>query len=388
MGIGLGIIGCGVIGNIHALAATRAGGSIITAFDVDADRADALVKAHGGKSAASLEDVLQDRSVQAVVVATPNDTHCELALKALAAGKDLLLEKPMGLNAAQCLQIVDAARQHERIVQLSFVCRMSPTALIAKQYIDAGRLGTIYHARANLFRRRGIPGLGHWFTTKSRSGGGVLIDIGVHLIDLLLHLTGRTPRRVSGHVESRFGHPVQNYHYTDMWAGPPKLDGTFDVDDHAAGLIRCDDGVTLDIAVTWAANVPNGAQPEGVTILGDRGGLFFHLWDGRIIFTGEADGRLGDFTPDMPKINAWDDAWQKQHERFAAAVLKHSQPMASARDGLVAQSVLDAWYESAAARREVEITIPSSSNAEYAESAPSQRTKNGPGAVPSPSMAG
>lgn len=377
MSIGLGFVGCGVIGNVHAMAAKRAGSRIVAAFDADGARAETLVQSHGGSAAHSLEDLLNSKEVEAVVVATPNDTHGEVALRVLKAGKDLLLEKPMALNVAQCREIVDVAQHHKRIVQMSFVCRTSPTALIAKQYIDAGRLGTIYHARANLFRRRGIPGLGHWFTTKSRSGGGVLIDIGVHLIDILLHMTGATPRRVSGQVDSKFGRPIDKYHYTDMWAGPPKLDGTFDVDDHATGYIRCDDDVTLDIAVTWAANVPSIAQPEGITILGDRGGLFFHLWDGRIIFTSEIDGRLGDFTPDVPKVNAWDDAWKKQHERFAAAVQNRSQPMADAQDGLIAQAVLDAWYESASARREVEITIPAPSRTTFVTAASSTRSQVG-----------
>lgn len=382
MAIGLGIIGCGVIGNVHAAAAKRAGQRIVACFDADSARAEALTKSHGGRAAKSLDDLLNDSEVQAVVVATPNDTHCDLALRVLTAGKDLLLEKPMAMNVEQCRQIAEAAQMNNRIVQLSFVCRMSPTALVAKQYIDSGRLGNIYHARASLFRRRGIPGLGHWFTTKSRSGGGVLIDIGVHLIDLLLHMTGATPKRVSGQIASKFGHPIGNYRYTDMWAGPPKLDGTFDVDDLAAGLVRCDDNVTLDIAVTWAANAPTDSQPDGITILGDRGGLFLHLWDGRITFTSEIDGRLGDFSPDMPKVNAWDDAWQKQHERFAEAVANRSQPMAGAHDGLIAQAVLDGWYESAAQQREVEITIPELRDASRTE----MRKKNGPGVVPSPSF--
>ena len=377
MAIGLGIIGCGVIGGVHAQAARRAGQRIVAAFDADRARADAVVNMHGGRAATSVDDLLNDREVQAVVVATPNDTHCDLALKVLAAGRDLLLEKPMAMNVSQARRIVEAAqaggRVGGRVVQMSFVCRMSPTALVAKQYIDSGRLGEIYHARASLFRRRGIPGLGHWFTTKNRCGGGVLIDIGVHLIDLLLHLTDAKPLRVTGQAASNFGHPIGHYRYTDMWAGPPKLDGTFDVDDHAVGLVRCENNVTLDIAVTWAANVPTGAQPEGITILGTHGGLYFHLWDGRIVLTAETDGRLGDFTPDMPKVNAWDDAWQKQHERFAEAVSNRIRPMADEQDGLVAQAVLDAWYESAASAREVDVRIPSQGNAEAERQSPQIR---------------
>jgi predicted dehydrogenase len=361
MVIGLGIIGCGVIGGVHAAAARRAGSAVAACFDVDQQRAQEFAGQHGAVHCASLDALLGHADVRAVVIATPNDTHCELALRALAAGRDVLLEKPMALRVGECQHILDTAQQLSRIVQLSFVCRQSPTALLAKSFIDAGRLGRMYHARAMLFRRRGIPGLGRWFTTAQHSGGGVLIDIGVHVIDLLLHLSGSpTPLRISGQTASLFGRPIEQYRFTDMWAGPPQLDGVFDVDDHATATLRCDGDLTFDIAVSWASNIPEIAMNEGITILGDRGGLFLHLWDGRITLTTETDGVLGDFTADVPAASAWDSAWQRQHELFAEAITQRTAPPAGAMDGLIAQAIVEAWYESSRQQREVEVQMPAS----------------------------
>lgn len=359
MTIGLGIVGCGIIGHVHGAAAARAGQRLVAACDTDVSRAHALVERHSGVLATTnVDELLAQPDVDAVVIATPNDTHSALALRALEAGKDILLEKPMALSVEQCQTIIDTARQRERLVQLSFVCRQSITARAARQFIENGRLGRIYHGRAMLFRRRGIPGLGNWFTTRQHSGGGVLIDIGVHLIDLLLHLCDSpTPLRVSGQTESLFGSPIDQYRYADMWAGPPVLDGTFDVDDHATATIRCEGGVTFDIGVSWASNLPGGAQPDGFVLLGERGGLYFHLWDGRITLTSEVDGTLGDFTPELAKVNAWDDAWQRQHELFAQSVETRVKPPADGSDGLITQAVVEAWYESAETQREAEVAV-------------------------------
>ncbi len=382
MSIGLGFVGCGIIGAVHAEASGRSGQHRLACFDCDAAKAGEFAARFGCDNSQSLEQLLSNPGVQAVVIATPNDTHCELAISALKAGKDILLEKPMALSVSQCQQIIAAAEAANRIVQLGFVCRQSPTARLARSFIASGRLGRIYHCRASLFRRRGIPGLGRWFTTKQSSGGGVLIDIGVHLIDLLLHLTDSPPpQRIAGQAASLFGSPIDQYRYTDMWAGPPNLNGVFDVDDHATALLRGDGDLTFDIAVSWAANIPAQAVNEGITILGDRGGLFLHLWDGRITLTSETDGVLGDFTPDVAPGSAWDAAWTRQHDLFAEAVSNRTAPPAGVFDGLIAQAVVEAWYESARLQREVEINIDNFTKTTAVQS----RIENGPGMVPSPS---
>ena len=181
------------------------------------------------------------------------------AIDALNAGKNVMLEKPMCLNADLARKVVAARDANKKVLQIGMVRRQSTEADIIKKLIEDGRLGDVYQIRVKLIRRRGIPGLGGWFTTKALSGGGGIIDISVHALDLSMYVTGLwNPTAVSAKTYSKFGSPIKDYHYVSMWAGPPKMDGIFDVDDYAAGLIRFGDKATLSFEVAWACN----AHPE------------------------------------------------------------------------------------------------------------------------------
>jgi predicted dehydrogenase len=353
----LGFIGSGAIAEVHAEAAQRIGSQITGFFDADATRARRLADRFGAATAtASLDELLRSQC-DAVVVAVPNYLHKDMALAAIHAGNDVLLEKPMAMNLAECNAIMAAARDRQAIVMLNFVCRSSPAALAARTFIDAGRLGRLYHIKASIYRRRGIPGLGRWFTTKSLAGGGVLIDLGVHLIDLALHLAG-SPKveRVSGHCTSTFGRPIDRYRFTEMWAGPPNLEGVFDVEDGAVALIRCAGGITLELNVTWAANLPDGTLPSGMTLLGDRGGCHFDIWGSNFVLSTEEEGHLVDVKPQLGGASdAWPSAWRRQHELFAHAVESRAQPESSMERGRAVQAVIEAIYRSSEMKREVEV---------------------------------
>ena len=164
----LGFIGSGAIAEVHAEAAQRVGSHVAGFFDVEQARAKRLADRFGAALATASLPALLKSDCEAVVVAVPNHLHREMTIAALEAGKDVLLEKPMAMSVAECESIIAAARTRKRIVMLNFVCRSSPAALAARRFIDAGRLGKLYHVKAALYRRRGIPGLGRWFTTKSR----------------------------------------------------------------------------------------------------------------------------------------------------------------------------------------------------------------------------
>src|SRR5690606_4733387 len=131
---------------------------------------------------------------------------------------------------------------------------------------------------------------GGWFTTKAMSGGGGLIDIAVHFLDLAMWSSGLwNPTKVSAKTYSKFGSPMEDYHYVSMWAGPPKLDGTFDVDDYATGLVRFGDKATLVFEVAWACNAKDEAYIE---LLGDKGGVKVGMGDTTILT--EVDKRIAD----------------------------------------------------------------------------------------------
>jgi len=356
----IGIIGAGNIGRIHAQAASWAGSTVAAVCDLDRSRAQALASLHPGAAAVdNVADLLSGRDLDAIVVAVPNHRHREVAVAALEAGCHVLLEKPMALSVAECRDIAAAMEGARQRVQMGFVCRFAPAAVEARRLIDAGRLGEVYHIKAFLYRRRGIPGLGKWFTTKAMSGGGALIDIGVHFIDLALHLSGHpVPQRVSAQCVGMFGSPIERYRFAEMWAGPPDAAGTFDVDDGVCGLIRCAGGLTIELNVTWAVNLPDKTFPEGMVVLGDRGGIYLHLWDNRLVLTTDDGEPLRDTEvplSTLPHDTAWDRAWQSEHEHFRGVVERGLAPGPSAAHGLIVQQVVEAMYASSEAGREVEI---------------------------------
>ena len=356
MTIGIGIVGCGGIGAVHAETARRNGLAVAGAWDIAPERAEALVAAHGGIPAGSLADLLKLPGVDAVAVAVPNDLHAECAIAALAAGKHVLVEKPMAMSAAECDRINAAAARSGTVLQVGFVCRGAPASATVKHFIDSGRFGRIHHIKASLYRRRGIPGLGGWFTTKARSGGGPLIDLGVHVLDLSLHLAGYPrPLRASGATWSLFGHPIKDYRYTSMWAGPPKAAGTFDVEDAAHALVRCEGGLTIELNVTWATNMPANSLRDGIAVWGDRAGAWFDVFGSEVTIATEEEGRLVDVRPLFNADKPMDQAWDAQYAQFIAAVRDGIPPHATGAQGRTLQATIDAIYASADAGREVDV---------------------------------
>ena len=358
MSFEIGIIGAGGVAALHAESAAKAGLRVRAVCDVQPERARALAeKTPGALVTASRDELLAIPQITAVAVATPNALHKDMAIAALRAGKDVLLEKPMGMNPAECDAIIEAVRETGRLLQLGFVCRCAPATEAARKLVVDGRLGRIYHAKASLYRRRGIPGLGHWFTTRSQSGGGVLMDLGVHLIDMVLYLTGHPKaQRASAVCTSTFGAPIDRYLFTEMWGGPPNPAGTFDVEDGATALVRLEGGMTMELNVTWAADVPEGGLGDGIVLLGDRGGCRFDPWRNEMTVTTEKDGALVDEQPPLPECDPWATAWHRQYEVFARNVAGRIPPEASAEDGRTVQALIDGLYCSARAGREVELS--------------------------------
>ena len=269
----IGVIGCGTIGSVHTNAYAKVENAEVVALcDILPDRLAEKAKLHNiAKTYTDYNQLLADPEIEAVSVCVPNNMHAPIAIAALNAGKHVMLEKPMTLNPDLARDIIAARDASGKQLQMGMVWRQKEEAELVKEAIEAGRLGEIYQIRVKLIRRRGIPGLGGWFTTKACSGGGGLIDIAVHFLDLVMWASNNwDPTRVSAKVYSKFGSPIKDYHYVSMWAGPPKMDGTFDVDDYAAGFIRFGKKLTLSFEVAWACNAEDESYVE---FLGDKGGV-------------------------------------------------------------------------------------------------------------------
>ena len=348
--IKVGIIGAGTIGSTHAKAyANVEDAELIGLCDIDAEKLKLKAAQHGiPRTYASHMEMLADPDIEAVSVCVPNYVHAPIAIDALKAGRHVLLEKPMTLNAELGRQILKARDESGKILQMGMVRRQSPEVEMMRKMILAGKLGEVYQINIKQIRRRGIPGLGGWFTTKAMSGGGALIDIAVHSFDLAMWTTDLwEPTRASAKTYSKFGSPIDGYHYVSMWAGPPKPEGTFDVDDYVTGMVRFGKKATMTFQVSWAAN----AKPENTTeILGTKGGV--KIGDGDLVLRTEDDGQIVDVTPSFDNNR---DAFAAEIAKFIAAINGEGEVPATGEQGVIMMRLLDAIYKSSELDMEVDV---------------------------------
>jgi predicted dehydrogenase len=280
-----------------------------------------------------------------------------MAIDALAAGCHVLCEKPLAINAAEAERMVTAARGGDKILMVAFNRRYIPNAIVLKQLIDEGVLGPIYYAKAGWTRRSGIPGFGGWFTTKALAGGGPLIDLGVHMLDLALYMMGYPrPVSVSGATYAEFGPRGKGaWAYGTRPEDPAQA--IFDVEDFATGFIRFENGATLILEASWA-----GYQPLGddiyLQLYGRTGGARLAMPNFRTerslqVIT-EMDGTLVDEVPELPQeegINEYD----REIAAFVQSIRTGVPPPATAEQGLTVMRLIDALYRSAATGQEVRV---------------------------------
>ena len=349
--IKVGVIAMGAIGRVHTDAYRDLENVELAAL---AETDDKLLAAQGKRLGVDrcFSDYreLLETDVDAVSVCTPNASHRDVAVAALQAGKHVLLEKPMALNATQAADICNAARKADKVLQIGMVRRQDTPAQILREYVEKGLLGEIYHVRAILVRRRGIPGLGGWFTTKAQSGGGPMIDLGVHWVDLAMWVSGLwKPTKVSAKTYAKFGPRMEDYNYVGMWAGPPRFDGVFDVEDYSTGFVRFGKEATMAFEIVWAANQQESGYIEYV---GTEGGARISD-DGKLTILTEHEGRVADITP-MFKPREGLEAFTEQARCFVAAC-QGGVPAATGEEGLVVMRLIDAIYASSEAGEEVSI---------------------------------
>ena len=346
----VGVIGVGNIGRDHIAAFGDADGTeVVAVADAAEGAARACAEEFGvGRHFGSGVELIACPEVEAVVVAVPNRFHETLAVAAIGAGKHVLLEKPMALDAAGARSIYRASKGARLTVMLGHQWRRVWWADEMRRRIHAGALGELYHVKAGWLRRKGIPGWGTWFTRKDQSGGGPLIDIGVHLLDISFEMLGASrPVSVAGATFAAFGPDRKGI---GKW-GEPDWDGAFDVEDLATAMIRCEGGEVLSLDVSWAAHVDR--NKVYFELFGDRAGMVYRGGELRLLT--EEDGELADEEIAAPAAAAEekDPGRAAMTDEFLRCVRTGDTPLASAWSGLVNSLVLDAIYRSAEAGREV-----------------------------------
>jgi len=350
MSLSIGYVGAGNIGRAHMSASKEIGIKLAGVYDIKRSASEAAVTDHKvAKIYDSLEALVSAPEIDAVIIGTPNKYHAEQTITALNAGKHVLLEKPMAMSVAECDAIIAAKNKAGKQVQIGMVNRFKNSSQALKRIIEAGDCGPIYSGQTFWYRRRGIPGFGSWFTTKEQSGGGGLIDIGVHMLDLALYLMGfPKPVAVSGMTYNNW-RDLNSYVYTGMWASPVP-NGKKDVDDYAVALVRFDNGATLNVNVSWALNIADMSPEMGLRLFGEKGGVALEGMD-HPYFYGEMTGRIVD---SKLKV-AGNNPMAEEQRAFVQAVTENTIPIATAEQGRVVQSILVAIYKSGTENREVQI---------------------------------
>ncbi|MDF2723359.1 MAG: oxidoreductase [Paenibacillus sp.] len=322
---------------------------LVALCDVVREKAQKLADDNGIKDVyTDYRDVVARSDIDVVVICTPNLYHSEVAIAALNAGKHVFCEKPDAVNPEEAIKMAQAAEASGKVLMVMRNNRFRPVSQFLRNYVDKGHMGEVYTGRCGWIRRRGIPGKGGWFTTKELSGGGPLIDLGVHMIDLAIYIMGNPkPVAVSGSTYTKFaGSDISDSVHSGF--GSKQAGGTFDVEDLASGYIRFDNGASLQIEVSWASNVE--AEGRFVELRGTKAGCNLHNDDLRL-FT-EIEGTLCNVIPNLPK----DGGGHKNNIfHFVEVVRKRAEPIFVPEQGIDMIKILSAIYESAQTGREVRL---------------------------------
>ena len=288
--------------------------------------------------------------LDAVSVCTWNSAHAPCTIMALEAGKHVLCEKPMATSAKEAETMLAAAKKAGKKLMIGFVRRFGNDTEITRDFINAGSLGEIYYAKATYLRRHGNPG--GWFGDKSRSAGGPLIDLGVHVMDLTRYLMGNpTPVSVYGATFHKLGNrpgvkkPKSNYRSSTVTS-----EEICDVEDAVVALVRYDNGAVLNIEASFALNVK---EPSGkVDLFGTRGGVTlkpeFELYT-------DMNGYLANVSLNYPSALSFEGLFQNEINYFVDALVNDVDTYPIAEDGIVIMKMIDAIYESSKIGGEVKL---------------------------------
>lgn len=345
----IAVIGCGTIANSAHIPAYMANEKAEIKYfcDIIEERAVAAVEKYGcGTAVTDYKTVLEDPEVIAVSVCTPNHMHAKISIDAMRAGKHVLCEKPAARVYDEALEMQKVQHETGKILNIGVVNRFNKAVNMIKSYVDAGDLGEIYHVYVSFRAHRSIPGLGGDFTTKAVAGGGALIDWGVHFLDIVMFCCGDpNPLTVSGEAFSKLGSPIEDYVYTDMWAGPPKKDGTYDVDDSVTALIRTE-GPVITLNGAWAQNIGEGEM--FIDFIGTKAGIRLNYGADFTVYKAE-HGALVSYTP-VFKPN---DHFQSEIDAFIDCIESNEKLPSHIDTAILTSRIMQAIYDSSDKKREI-----------------------------------
>jgi predicted dehydrogenase len=359
----IGIIGLGFIGtakHLPGLASVSDEVDVVAFCDLIEERAQKAKDEFGSADAyvtTDWHDVVGDDTIDVIHVCTWNVTHRDITVAALDAGKHVLCEKPMAVTGDEARDMLDAAKRSGKKLSVGYQYRFREDSQFLRRTVDEGRLGEIYHARAHAVRRRGVPIWGA-FTDKSKQGGGPLIDLGTHALDLALWYMGNYEvESVTGQVYSKLRDKPEG-----NMAGPWDP-ATFEVEDSAFGFVKMRNGATIFLEAAWALNV-RASREACVTLAGTEGGADTIQVGGdyEAAVNSVVGGELTMTEPDFKGAYFGASASQGggfvvlgSHEakQWIRAIKEDSDPLVLPEQAAVVTEVLDAIYRSAATNQPV-----------------------------------
>ena len=345
----IAVIGCGNIAN-HAHIPSYMNNpeaEIVYFCDILPERAQAAVDKYGcGKPVTDYQEILADPAVDAVSVCTPNNVHASIAMDCLRAGKHVLCEKPAARTYEEALEMQRVQHETGKVLNIGVVNRFNDSVNRIKEYIEAGKLGEVFHVYVSFRSYRSIPGLGGAFTTKAIAGGGALIDWGVHYLDIVMYCCGDPkPVTVTGEAFCKLGRDMKNYAYKSMWAENTKnVDGTYDVDDSVTALIRTE-GPVITVNGAWAQNI--GQSETYIDFMGDKAGIRLQYGSDFTVYTAE-HGALIEYKPEF-KMR---DHFQNEIDAFVDCVKTRKKLPSHIDTVIITARMMQAIYDSSAAHQE------------------------------------
>lgn len=337
----VGVVGTG-IGRLHIQGYRQLKtADVIAVADLDRDRAESVAREYGiPRVFTGYQGLLEMDEIDAVSVCTPNCLHSEITVAALRAGKHVLCEKPLAVTVAEGKEMVEAARKSGKKLMIALNQRFKADNVLIKRHIDSGVLGEVYFGTTGWIRRKCGPVMGGWFINRSMSGGGPVIDLGVHMLDLALWFMGNPrPKSVVGVTYAKFENTPGG------GTGVPEgLE--FDVEDFAHAMIRLENGATLVLETSWAAYIKE-RERIFMSLLGTRGGLNLRPPE---VYSEEFG------SPVDHQIKAYEThGFDAEMAYFIDCVLNNTEPDPNGVHGLAILRVLEAIYRSADEGREVEV---------------------------------
>lgn len=360
----IGIIGCGGIANQKHLPALKKNNDLneVVAFcDIEIERAQKACDEYGAEGAkvyTDYKELLADENVQVVHVCTPNVSHSAITVDAFEAGKHVYCEKPMSHSTEEAVRMVEAWKRSNKKFTIGYQNRFRPEVMNLKKACEKGELGDIYYAKAHAIRRRAVPTWGV-FPDKSKQGGGPLIDIGTHALDITLWcMDNYDVDSVSGSVFFKLGGLSQATEGNLFGPWDPQK---FEVEDSAFGFIKMKNGATINLEASWALNVLDSREAS-TTLCGTMAGAEIHSGMSypvnELIYNRGRNGQLMEEKISSVGQVAFfgSDASEEgilDNRQWLEAIINDGEPLVKPEEALTVTKILESIYKADAQNKEI-----------------------------------